>query len=363
MSSQQGRKWLVFACTFTFIFAVNSSLVPSERIKCTQGTICAVNKNSLDFFVIGDTGGISLDVGDKFLNFIQPTEIQARTANVMANVAAKNGQPDFVVNVGDNVYWSGVDNVIDQRFETVFENVYDKDNLLVPFYMIAGNHDWLGNVTAQVLYTNYSNTIVLCGNSVDVDGRSIIAWMNARKQVPNKPDPPNEKLAEEQWQWIEEQLKQSRADYLFVVGHYPIHSISAHGPVKCLADKLDPLLRKYQVTAYFSGHDHSMQLFRSENPGSANPMYYIVSGVGSRKDYSTKHMADDGESLVYHWPRQENIPWWKFWRKYTGHIGYGWGGFARFHLEHDQATAQFYVDEGGNLEHQEVMKATLTKDI
>lgn len=51
-----------------------------------------------------------------------------------------------------------------------------------------------------------------------------------------------------------------RADYLFVVGHYPIHSLSLQ-KLKCLNERLDPLLRKHHVTAYIAGHDHSVQVF------------------------------------------------------------------------------------------------------
>lgn len=52
-----------------------------------------------------------------------------------------------------------------------------------------------------------------------------------------------------------------RADYLFVVGHYSIFSIASSGNVKCLLDRLDPLLRRYQVSAYFSSHDNNIQVY------------------------------------------------------------------------------------------------------
>jgi tartrate-resistant acid phosphatase type 5 len=95
--------------------------------------------------------------------------------------------------------------------------------------------------------------------------------MMARRRVPNGPD--YEQEAERQWFWIEEQLRDSvyallfythnllfRADYLFVVGHYSIFSIASSGNTQCLLDKLDPLLRKYQVSAYLSGHENNLQV-------------------------------------------------------------------------------------------------------
>ncbi|VDK84095.1 unnamed protein product [Cylicostephanus goldi] len=150
--------------------------------------------------------------------------------------------------------------------------------------MIAGNHDHFGNVSAQIAYTNHSkkwnfpklyyklsfslknssvdilmiDTIVLCGNTADIQNGGFFDMLWNRSHHPEGPTDP--KKAEEQWKWINENLNSSKADYLFVAGHYPIYSISSHGPTHCLIERLDPLLKAYNVSAYFAGHDHNLQV-------------------------------------------------------------------------------------------------------
>jgi tartrate-resistant acid phosphatase type 5 len=44
--------------------------------------------------------------------------------------------------------------------------------------------------------------------------------------------------------------------WLLVVGHYPVFSAGEHGDTDELLTYLLPLIKKYNVSAYISGHDH-----------------------------------------------------------------------------------------------------------
>lgn len=230
----------------------------------------------------------------------------------------------------------------------------------VPWYMIGGNHDHLGNIQAQIEYTKYStkwtfpnyfykasyafgakntkvdlifiDTVVLCGQSIDVEGRSVFHWMTALLLTPKKPEKKFEKLAKEQWEWIEEQLKTSTAEYLFVVGHYPVYSI-AHSPLKCLESKLDPMMRQYNVSAYIAGHEHSLQYFLDKGDKSGTEMRYIISGAGSRTGGWGLRKGEKSTKLVYRYPKIDPI---------ITELGLGLGGFVQFSIGETEAKFNFY---------------------
>jgi len=80
-----------------------------------------------------------------------------------------------------------------------------------------------------------------------------------------------------QLQWLEETLRDSIADWLIVVGHYPVYSGGEHGNSLELIRDVKPLLDKYQVDMYMCGHDHGLQHLKE---GGVD---YVVSGGGSRR--------------------------------------------------------------------------------
>ncbi|XP_056426414.1 tartrate-resistant acid phosphatase type 5 [Hyla sarda] len=246
---------------------------------------------SLRFAVIGDWGGLPLPP--------YYTKQETLVAAELANTVSKWGA-DFIVSVGDNFYYDGVQDVEDYRFQKTFENVFDAESLLpIPWYVVGGNHDHKGNITAQIAYSNVSSrwkfphlyydqsfnipntnvsvkllmldTITLCGNSDDFLGGQPLEAANPR-------------LAEEQLDWLMEKLQSSKDEYLLVVGHYPVWSIAEHGPTTCLLHHVEPLLKKYNVTAYLSGHDHNMQYLQDDSG-----IGYVLSGAGNFLESSRKH--------------------------------------------------------------------------
>lgn len=260
-------------------------------------------ENELNFLVIADWGGIPI------WPYVTPDEISiaAQMAEVSDDIDAK-----FILAYGDNFYEDGVKDVYDKRFTQTFERVFHEKSLQIPWYVVAGNHDHRGNVSGQIAYSKVSNRWNFPSEYYRLDfkvpgsnGATLVVLMidtvilcgGAHDEVPGcqLTGPDNPALAETQWQWIEKELKASMsADYVIVGGHYPIWSISEHGPTSCLVDRLRPLLLKYNVTAYFSGHDHNLQHIRESNTS----LDVFVIGSANVVDPSLAHMDRVPEDWV-----------------------------------------------------------------
>jgi hypothetical protein len=270
----------------------------------------AAADGDLKFLIMGDWGGTQTAPFT--------TDREVATAAGMGKVGAAVGS-QFALALGDNFYFNGIStDEHDPRFQTTFENVFTADSLKADDYfrVVAGNHDHNGNVTAQIAYSAHSNrwsfpslyytftetapdgatvqvvyidTVVLSGGSSDPA---------TGEDLPGSryPGPADAEAAQTQMQWLEATLAASTADYLVVGGHFPVWSVCEHGPTGQLVSDVKPLLEKYGVTAYVSGHDHCAQHL-DEGTG----VDYHVIGSANFWDSSTVHLPNvPAGSLKWH---------------------------------------------------------------
>ncbi|XP_049575391.1 tartrate-resistant acid phosphatase type 5a isoform X2 [Syngnathus scovelli] len=291
------------------------------------------NKTSIKFLAFGDWGGLPYAP--------YSTSVQTTTAKEMNTVAEQMGA-DFILALGDNFYYKGVDSVDSLRFKDTFEEVYTGQYLNVPWYVIAGNHDHAGNVKAQIEYTKKSarwnfpsyyyeldfripntdktltiimlDTVMLCGNSLDFEDGEPKGPLSAVE-------------SNRQLKWLKQRMAQSKADFLLVAGHYPVWSVSEHGPTACLLRSVRPLLLKYNATAYFCGHDHNLQYIEESEVG------YIVSGAGNFLDADIRHWKKVPEGSV------------KF---FLGSLSM-LGGFVHAEVTENKMMLTFFQAEGTSL--------------
>ncbi|MBI4550692.1 MAG: metallophosphoesterase [Candidatus Latescibacteria bacterium] len=220
----------------------------------------------LTFLVFGDwgTGGNS----------------QRAVADGMAGIVARTDRgADFVIGTGDNFYPDGVTGIDDPQWQSKFEQVYDPGRFPISFFMVLGNHDYRGNVAAQVAYhrkgtgrwsmeARYYTFSKAVTESTAVQFFALDTTMLLQDSTAAE----HAQLA-----WFERELATSRARWKIVVSHHPLFSNGKHGDAEQLLFWLVPLLERYGVQAVFSGHDHALQAIRP-----SNGVHYFVSGAGAR---------------------------------------------------------------------------------
>jgi tartrate-resistant acid phosphatase type 5 len=250
------------------------------------GTLSAaeISPGAYNFVIIGDWGRMG-----------RPDQMQV--AHQMALTSAKIGSK-FVVAVGDNFYEKGVLSVDDIQFQKSFENVYTAPSLQVPWNVILGNHDYVGNPGAQL---DYAKTHPRWGmparyypqaHVVDAATRADFFYIDTSPMIHeyrNNPPMLQNIVTQDvpaQLRWLEQSLAASTAPWKIVFGHHPIYSGGLHGDQPELIAQILPLLERYKVQAYFCGHDHDLQHLKA---GKVN---LFVSGGGSehRPNKSTPEM-------------------------------------------------------------------------
>jgi 3',5'-cyclic AMP phosphodiesterase CpdA len=193
--------------------------------------------------------------------------------------------------LGDNFYPSGISSLEDEQWEKKFKYLFPSKQKK---YACLGNHDYLGNIFSQIEMTfqmnNHNwNMPYFYYDIIDKENSLHTLFIDTQIFSPEittmllvSCDIPQEKqqtyyalvyhLQEKQLEWLEKTLRDSPSKWKIICGHYPLVSNGPHIISKEFYKKVYPLLKKYKVDYYFSGHEHNCQIIKKEG------IEFIISG-------------------------------------------------------------------------------------
>ena len=212
----------------------------------------------------------------------------------VADAMGEFHQAALIVSTGDNFYEHGVGSIRDPKWDSSFNRIYTK--LPQRWYSVLGNHDYAGDVEAQISRTFHDPRWRMPDYWFDVRltayGRpdihlffiNTVAWRGREKfffgvlgSSVRRTDP---RLQRE---WLAQRLSRSDAALKIVFGHHPVYSVRGQGSYYGMPD-LDGLLFDHGVTAYVNGHDHCMYHISAPDRRGKAPerVHYLCSGAGSK---------------------------------------------------------------------------------
>jgi hypothetical protein len=172
------------------------------------------------------------------------------------NAVAATRQSQFIVLGGDNFYPHGVSSIRDKQWNDKFEKLYNGEHLSdLPVYPVLGNHDYEGNVSAQIKYSRkrlgtgrwrMENRYYVMDFGRSKEGRVLvrIVFLDSIAMA-EKPKPQESYLREAMDEPGEPVWK-------VIVGHYPLRSLTNRAFAK------ERILHDLNESAIQSGIDLSI---------------------------------------------------------------------------------------------------------
>lgn len=258
----------VWSC-FLFITGSHAQQIKDEARSGYQGLFnnkLQLLDQSVNFMALGDWGRN----GEYY---------QQQVAQQMTQAAATTGT-DFIVVVGDNFYPSGVQSTTDPNWHYSYEDVYKAYFLHCNWYVALGNHDYKGNIQAQIDYSKisrrwqlpapyYSKKIRLNNNDelllVVMDTNPFIASYYSKNDEVTENVKQQDTAA--QRRWLETTLNDTSRSikWKIVVGHHPMYSGGKRMKSPDTEDmrrQFQSLFSKTKVAAYICGHEHDLQVIK-----------------------------------------------------------------------------------------------------
>lgn len=256
-------------------------------------------KYHLIFFSIGDWGANTTQVNSAKL-----------VANAMASYYPYlNPLPSFIVSLGDNFYENGVTGIRDELWDSAWFSIFIKpfpSMHSIRWFSVLGNHDYYGgenSVNAQLEMTNCSENWVMPSKeyySYDKETSSYHIFIDTIKIYPELYDKTKNIYTRQDTTHsltvLENMLihaRQLKCRWIFVYGHYHLFSNGYYGNYNMMIQRILPLLRKYKVSVYFSGHEHNFQLLKYDG------IYFCVNGAGAYKAQLNQYNSNVEVNMIY----------------------------------------------------------------
>ena len=270
-----------------FLFAQTANLPTDQKLLKTD--------KAINFIAMGDFG--------------RNGEYNQKDVALQMGKTAKEFDAGFFVITGDNFYPHGVASTQDYSWQASFEQIYTAHSLQKDWYVVLGNHDYAGNVQAEIDYSKISRRWHMPARyyykKISINGDTtqqvLFVFIDTSPFITSYYDNEDSEVRTQdttaQKQWIENVLSDASPNikWKIVVGHHPLYT---GGPrikgtdTKIMNASFKTVFDKYKVDAYICGHEHNLQYIKPT--GST---HYFISGSGSELTPAVKH-PDGGKFAI-----------------------------------------------------------------
>jgi uncharacterized protein (TIGR03382 family) len=191
------------------------------------------------------------------------------------------GKPDVFLALGDNAYESGTEAEIQNNLFAPLAAVLAE----VPFFPVAGNHEYVTNQAQPYLDNLYLPTSPSGGERYYSFDWGHVHFVGLDSNCAVGLASKDRCTMAAQRAWLEQDLAASKADWKIVYFHHPPWSSGAHGSQLTMRHEFGPLFEKYGVDLVLTGHDHNYERSRpmlGDNvaPAGTRGITYLVVGGG-----------------------------------------------------------------------------------
>lgn len=199
-----------------------------------------LKKDSVKFMAVGDTGR-----GNREQNELAQVMVEYR----------KLFPFEFVLLMGDNIYYQESAEDMKTKFENVYRPLLDGG---VKFYASLGNHD----ESNQRFYAPFN----MNGAEYYRINKGGISFYALNSTYMDK----------RQLDWLEKELSNDPAKWKIPFFHHPPYSSGKkHGSEVKVREVVEPLFLKYGVDIVLNGHEHFYERIKPQKG-----IYYFITGAG-----------------------------------------------------------------------------------